>query len=171
MVFCLSVSMLWGQDSLPAESQKGDVFIANNSFHVVGNALVLGNIKSIENKEDAKNEKQKQLLVQKKSNDNIKIFKEKRARKVVALPIPKFFLLPIKSDNSVSSKIQSQLVLVISTDSNSCQKGKSVLAKFKFNLQNYTFNEVLVCNSDYSEGYKLGQHNQAVVARPPPDIV
>ena len=75
MVFCLSVSMLWGQDSLPAESQKGDVFIANNSFHVVGNALVLGNIKSIENKEDAKNEKQKQLLVQKKSNDNIKIFK------------------------------------------------------------------------------------------------
>jgi hypothetical protein len=163
--------MVLGQNSLPSESKKEDIFIANNSFHVVGDALVLGNIKSIEVGKEKKSEKPKELLSRKRSKDNIEILKEKRAKKVVTLRKPIFFVLPFKSENAVSLEKQFRRMLFSPTDSYSYQKGKAVAGKFRFTFQNYIFKEVLVCNSDFLIGYQLQPFDYSIIARPPPAFV
>ncbi len=171
IVFWLSVSTVWSQDSIKNSSSTVEIYITNNSFHVVGEAKILGNVRTIKIKKDKHAGSAKEFITEKKSKDKIRVFKEKKIRKMASFPKPKFLILPLKSENTLSLDNRVRRIFITQTDSFSFQKGKALEAKFRSNLQFNSYKEVVFLKTELSEGFTLKDYSQYIIARPPPDIV
>lgn len=171
IVFWLSVSTVWSQDSIKNQTSTVEIYITNNSFHVVGEAEILGNVRTIKVKTDKQAGSAKEFIAEKKSKDKIRVFKEKKIQKMVSLPKPKFLILPLKSENTLSLDNRVRRIFITQTDSFSFQKGKALEAKFRSNLQFYSYKVVVFLETELSEGFPLKDCNHSIIARPPPDIV
>lgn len=172
MVFWLSVSTVWSQDSIKTSSSTVEIYITNNSFHVVGEAKVLGNVRTIKVKTDKQAEKAKELIAGSKSKDRLRVFKAKRIKPIRATQKVRDFFLPSHNSQNFTYKSRGSLVYVASNDTHKFLKTDAAFAQNQFCFKTrFQEKEVFTIQANYSNSYQLTFYQNCIEARPPPNWV
>lgn len=172
MVFWLSVSAVWSQDSIKNPSPTVEIYITNNSFHVVGEAKILGNVRTVKIKTDKQAGKAKELIAENKSKDRLRISKSKRIKPILATHKSREFFLPSHNSQNFTYKSSGSLVYVTSNDTHKFLKIDPALTQHQFCFKTrFQEKEVFTIQVNYSNSYRLIFYQDCIEARPPPDWV